>query len=144
MAHFAEIDENSTVIQVIVVSDNDCQDSEQQECEETGIQFCKSLFGEDTKWKQTSYNSFLGKRYDPETNLPIEGEIGFRGNYAGIGYTYNEELDAFLPPQPYPSWILNKETYTWEPPIPYPESEELYIWNEENQEWKTLEESPED
>jgi hypothetical protein len=136
MAHFAQIDENNTVLQVIVVLDEDCKNIQGQECEETGIQFCKSLFGEDTKWKQTSYNTRGGRRYDPKTNLPIEGGTVFRVNYAGIGYTYNEELDAFLPPQPYSSWILNEETYAWEPPIPYPESEELYIWNEENQEWE--------
>ena len=125
MAHFAELDENNVVKRVIVVSNLDIIDVNGDESEEVGIRFCQGLFGPDTKWKQTSYNH------------------KFRCRYAGIGSIYNKEYDVFLFPQPYPSWILNTETYEWDPPIPIPELTEeqieqkyYYEWIEENQEWQ--------
>ena len=124
MAHFAELDENNVVKQVIVVSNNDTHDVNGIENEELGVAFCKRLFGLNTNWKQTSYN----------------GNIRVR--YAGIGYTYNPTLDAFIPPKPYPSWILNPTTANWDPPVPMPERtpEEIaagyyYTWDEPNQNW---------
>lgn len=98
MAHFAQLDENNQVLQVIVVANQDILDENNNESEELGIIFCKSLLGQDTNWKQTSYNN------------------NFRVRFAGIGFTYNEELDAFIKPCPDPSWIFNKETYDWCPP----------------------------
>ena len=91
MAHFAQLDENNVVIQVIVVSDSDTSDVNGIEYEEIGIAFCKKLFGFNTNWKQTSYNDKI------------------RVRYAGIGYSYDENLDAFIPPKPYESWTLNQE-----------------------------------
>jgi hypothetical protein len=117
MAHFAQIDSNNIVLQVIVVGDQDCLDSNGNESESIGIKFCKSLFGQETNWIQTSYNR------------------NFRKNYAGNGYTYNEIRDAFIPPKQYPSWILNEDACTWEPPIPYPDDGNLYFWNEDTQSW---------
>lgn len=102
MAHFAELDENNIVTQVIVVANEDTSDSNGVEVEEIGVAFCKKLLGADTKWKQTSYNSSM------------------RVRYAGIGYSYNEELDAFLPPKLYDSWVLNSETAEWESPLGQP------------------------
>ena len=96
MAHFACLDENNVVTQVIVVSNDDCSDVNGNEVEEIGVAFCKKLLGADTNWKQTSYNNT------------------FRVRYAGISYTYNEELDAFIPPRPFDSWVLNTETADWE------------------------------
>ena len=120
MAHFAQLDENNIVTQVIVVSNENTSDINGVEIEEIGIGFCKKLFGDDTNWKKTSYNN----------------NIRFR--YAGIGYTYREDLDAFIAPQPYPSWSLNSQTTEWEAPIPKPDDENLYVWNEETQSWNLI------
>lgn len=122
MAHFAQLDENNVVTQVIVVSDNDCL-LDGVENETVGILFCKQLFGPNTKWKQTSYNAKIRK------------------NYAGIGYTYRADIDAFVSPQPFASWILNNETAEWGPPISIPadagtgEPPKRYSWNEETTSW---------
>lgn len=121
MAHFAQLDQNNTVLQVIVVSNADTLDTNGNESEESGVVFCKLLFGEDTVWKQTSYN----------------GRI--RGVYAGVGYTYREDLDRFVPPSPYPSWTFNETTYEWDPPIPYPSDGQKYTWDEPQQNWDPLE-----
>jgi hypothetical protein len=125
MAHFCQLDENNIVTQVIVVANEDTSDSNGVEVEEIGVAFCKKLLGADTRWVQTSYNN------------------NFRVRYAGISYTYNEELDAFIPPKPFDSWVLNEETADWESPVgPAPELTEeeretfsFYRWDEENQEW---------
>ena len=121
MAHFAQLDSNNIVLQVIVVGNKDCLDENGNESEFTGIQFCKSLFGEETNWIQTSYNG------------------NFRKNYAGIGYKYEEKLDAFIPPKPFESWILNEETCAWESPVPYLDDGNLYFWNEEEIQWNLSE-----
>ena len=99
MAHFAQLDENNVVTQVIVVSNDDTSDSNGTETESIGVDFCQKLLGADTNWKQTSYNSNM------------------RVRYAGIGYSYNAELDAFVPPQPYASWTLDSETADWVSPL---------------------------
>jgi len=114
MAHFAQI-ENNLVTQVIVVDNNDILDDQGNESEEVGIQFCTDLLGGD--WKQTSYNNNI------------------RYNYAGIGDTYDATRDAFIAPQPHPSWLLDEDTCLWEAPIPYPEDGKLYDWNEATVSW---------
>lgn len=120
MAHFAKIDSNNIVEQVIVVNNEVITDSQGSEVEQLGIDFCKSLYGQDTNWVQTSYNS------------------SFRGVYAGIGFTYDSANDIFYGPQPYPSWSLD-ENYVWQPPVPHPTVEEgstdAYSWNEDAQSW---------
>ena len=131
MAHFCQLDENNIVTQVIVVSNDNCMDANGNEVEEIGIAFCKKLLGEDTIWKKTSYNNNI------------------RVRYAGIGYSYNEELDAFIAPKPFASWILNTETAEWVSPVgPAPTltdaeigGHSYYVWNEEECKWdlKTLE-----
>jgi hypothetical protein len=127
MAHYAQLDQNNNVIQVVVIDTNDTLNSQGIEDEIVGINFCKQLYGSDTIWKRTSYNNNI------------------RVRYAGIGMIYNEELDAFIYPQPYPSWTLNKDTADWEAPIPRPElsKEELdnkfyYEWNEDTKNWILL------
>ena len=125
MAHFCELDENNVVTQVIVVSNEDTSDSNGVEVEEIGVAFCKKLLGADTRWKQTSYNN------------------NFRVRYAGIGYSFSEELNAFIPPRPFDSWELNEETADWESPVgPAPELTEVeiearsfYRWDVEYLEW---------
>jgi hypothetical protein len=114
MAHFAEIGEDNIVLRVIVVSNDDCKDAEGDESEAVGAEFCRNLLG--GTWKQTSYN----------------GNI--RARYAGVGYTYNSALDAYIAPKPYPSWTLNEETTAWEAPVARP-AEGMYSWDEEEQEW---------
>lgn len=118
MAHFAEINSNNEVLRVIVINNQELLDSSGQEQEQIGIDFCKTLFG--GIWIQTSYNS------------------KFRKNYAGIGYTYDIQRDAFIPPKPYPSWILNEDTCLWEAPISYPQDGNTYFWDEENFIWQEL------
>ena len=115
MAHFAEIDDNNIVLRVIVVSNADTSTPDGTEVESIGVAFCQRLFG--GNWKQTSYNGNL------------------RTRYAGIGYTYNETLDAFIPPQPFPSWVLSPKTLDWEAPVPMPTDGEMYSWNETTQSW---------
>jgi hypothetical protein len=105
MAHFAEIDENNIVQQVIVVNNEDCLDSEGNESEAVGISFCQSLFGVETNWVQTSFNS----------------NIRFR--YAGIGMKYDSTNDVFYPQSPYPSWRLDTFTWIWNPPVSLPHDE---------------------
>ena len=115
MAHFAEIDENNVVQRVIVVANKDTADANGNEVESIGVAFCQRLLG--GNWKQTSYNGNLRK------------------NYAGIGYTYNADIDAFVPPKPYPSWVLNNDTAQWEAPVPMPQDGKMYSWDEATQSW---------
>ena len=127
MAHFAKLDENNVVTQVIVVDNKDITDPHTGvEDEILCIAFCKKLLG--GKWVQTSYNSSIRKRY------------------AGVGYSYNAGLDAFVAPKPFESWVLNNETADWESPVgPAPELTEAevaagsrYQWDEENGEWNLV------
>ena len=115
MAHFAEIDDNNVVTRVIVVANKDTADANGNEVESIGVAFCQRLLG--GNWKQTSYNA------------------KFRKNYAGIGYTYDAAIDAFVPPQPYPSWVLNNDTAQWEAPVPMPTDGKMYSWDEATQSW---------
>ena len=117
MAHFAEINADNIVQRVIVVDNNDCKDAEGNESEAVGAAFCNTLLG--GIWKQTSYNGNIRKMY------------------AGLGYSYNRELDIFLPPKPYNSWILNETLGQWDSPVERPEVGEgmVAIWNEESTEW---------
>ena len=121
MAHFAQLDDNNVVIQVIVVGNDQLLDENGQEQEALGVAFCQQLFG--GNWKQTSYNN------------------RFRVRYSGIGFSYNPDLDAFVPPKPYPSWVLNTGTASWDAPEPKPSGELLgrkYTWNEANLRWDDI------
>lgn len=87
-------------------------------------------------WIQTSYNTRGGVHYKPDSNEPSEDQSkALRGNYAGIGYTYDYKNDVFYASQPYPSWTLNKTTWLWEPPIPCPTDDNVYIWDESTLNW---------
>jgi hypothetical protein len=122
MAHFAKLDENNVVLEVNVVNNDDIQNLPFPESEPVGIQFLANWSGGYTNWKQTSYNG------------------NFRKNYAGIGYTYRSDIDAFVPPQPFPSWTLNNENAEWQPPVPYPTQITMYgyMWNEGKQQWEEI------
>ena len=120
MAHFAKI-ENNVVTQVIVVDNKDCADASGVEKEYIGAAFCERLLG--GTWKQTSYNGFIRK------------------NYAGVGYAFDAERDAFIPPKPYNSWLLNEDTCLWEAPVAMPadagtgEPPKRYTWDEATTSW---------
>jgi len=134
MASFSKLNSQNIVLKVESVVNDVIQDSNGIEQESIGIEFLKNLYNEPNSiWKQTSYNTSGG-----EHKL---GGTPFRKNFAGIGYTYDEDKDAFIPPKPYPSWILNETTCLWEPPVVRPEGEEiLYTWNETNQTWDLISE----
>lgn len=120
MAHFAELDQDNIVLQVIVVGNDSINNLPFPESEPVGIAFCQSLLGPSTRWAQTSYNA------------------NFRYNYAGIGYTFDPAPSpngAFIPPKPHPSWLLNTNTFQWEAPVPYPSDGWLYVWDEATQSW---------
>jgi|TARA_R100000455_G_C6209048_1_gene77189 hypothetical protein len=115
MAHFAEIDENNSVQRVIVVHNNELLDENGEEKEALGVAFCKNLLG--GTWLQTSYNKNMRK------------------NFAGIGFTYDIVRDAFIPPKPYDSWVLDEATCLWKSPVAYPSDENYYEWDETNTKW---------
>jgi hypothetical protein len=118
MAHFAQLDENNKVLQVIVVANEELMENG-AESEHKGIAFCKTLLGADTNWVQTSYNATIRK------------------NYAGIDYIYDADNDFFFAPQPYPSWELNADAQ-WEAPVAMPTDApegSYYAWNENDLKW---------
>lgn len=118
MAHFAKLDSNNIVTEVLVVNNAVLLTADNTESEINGKQFLNATFGP-AKWVQTSYNG------------------NFRKQYAGIGYFYHEENDIFVAPQPFDSWSLD-ENFDWQPPTPYPTGGEQYIWNEETLTWDTI------
>ena len=126
MAHFTQLDANNVVTQVIVVANSDTADANGVEKEYIGAAFCEKLFG--GTWKQTSYNGSIRK------------------NYAGVGYSYDSERDAFIPPKPYNSWVLNEDTCLWEAPVAMPEDAgtgeppKRYTWDEATTSWVEIEE----
>jgi len=130
MASFAKIGLNNKVIEVLSVVNEVLHDSNGIEREDIGIDFLTKLTGYPV-WKQTSYNTHGGVHDNGGTPL--------RKNHAGIGYTYDEDRDAFIPKKPFNSWILNETTCLWESPIPYPQDNNKYSWNEQNQSWDLAE-----
>ena len=115
MAHFAEINESNKVVRIAVVANAELLDGNGDEQESLGVTFCSNLFG--GTWKQTSYNASIRK------------------NFAGVGFTFDSSRDAFIPPKPFASWVLNETTCQWEAPIVMPIDEYFYAWNEETTSW---------
>ena len=122
MAHFAKIGLNNKVINVVSVHNNELLDANGVEQEVLGCQFLEGITGW-AVWKQTSYNA------------------NFRKHFAGVGYTYDEDRDAFIAPKPFNSWVLNEETCNWEAPVAKPDEENQYKWSEENQQWEVVDNS---
>ena len=125
MASFAKLGVGNIVLKVEVVS-NDIATSEQ-----AGIDFLNNLYNTRDVWKQTSYNTYAGVHL-------LDG-TPFRKNHAGIGYSYDQTRDAFIPPKPYNSWILNNTTCLWEAPLVKPDDGQIYNWNETTQQWDLIE-----
>jgi hypothetical protein len=130
MASFAKIGLNSKVIEVLSVVNEVLHDSNGIEQEVIGIDFLTKLTGYPV-WKQTSYNTHGG--------IHNNGGTPLRKNHAGIGYTYDEDRDAFIPKKPYNSWILNEDTCLWESPVAKPNDENEYTWNESTLTWDIVE-----
>lgn len=114
MAHFAKVVNN--IVTQVIVAEQDFFDT-----------FIDNSPGD---WIQTSYNTRGG--------IHSNGGIPLRKNFAGIGYSYNKELDAFIPPKEFESWVLNEDTCLWECPVPYPDDDKMYNWNEETQSWEPI------
>lgn len=127
MAHYAFLDENNIVVDVITGRDEDEVVNGISDWEE----YYGNLHG--MRCKRTSYNSYGG--FNRRTLSD-----GFRMNYAGVGFSYDEERDAFIPPHRYPSWVFNEETCLWDPPVEYPDDGLHYHWNEEIVNWEFVEE----
>ncbi len=122
MAHFVKLGKGNIVVQGIVVHNNVAT------TEQAGVDFINNLYGTNDIWKQTSYNTIGG--------VHQLGGTPFRKNFAGVGYTYDQTRDAFIPPRTiYNSWTLNEETCRWEAPVAYPNDENDYKWNESTQQW---------
>jgi len=117
MAHFAQLNDHDIVLTVSVVNNADVDNLPFPASEPVGIAYLQNIFGPETVWKQTSYNG------------------NFRVRYAGIGYAYSVGYDAFIPPQPYPSWLFNATILDWVAPVPYPNDGNVYVWDETTQSW---------
>jgi len=120
MAHFAKLNSDNIVIHVSFVDNWNCVDGNGNELEEIGIAYLKSVHGDDTNWKQTSFSSSIRK------------------NHAGIGFVYDAQKDAFIAPQPYNSWSLNETTCKWEAPTAKPDDGKFYRWDEDTTSWVEL------
>jgi hypothetical protein len=119
MSHFARVIDG--IVQEVIVAEQD---------------FIDTLPNPET-WIQTSYNTRGGVHYNPKTNEPSEDQTkALRKNYAGIGYTYDIQRDAFIAPQPFSSWSLNETSCLWNPPVPYPDDDGNYVWDESTVSWK--------
>ena len=117
MAHFAELDKDNKVLRVIVIDNNATHDEDGIEQEILGIAFCQSMYGKDTKWVQTSYSNAM------------------RNKFAGVGDVFDEKLNAFISPSPFPSWVLDEETLHYVPPVALPIDDNRYLWNETTLSW---------
>ena len=121
MAHFAKLGPGNIILTVEPVSNNIAT------TEQAGIDFLNNLYNTRDVWKQTSYNTVGG--------VHLKGGTPLRKNYAGIGYSYDQTRDAFIPPKPFNSWTLNETTCLWDPPVVYPTDGKRYLWNEETKQW---------
>ena len=130
MAHYVLLNYQNIVTKVCTGKNEDETD--------TNIELVyQHMFGQ--LCKRTSYNTRGGVHYDPETNEPsVNQSKAFRKNYAGIGYTYNESRDAFIPPKPFDSWVLDEQSCLWEAPVEYPDDDQQYTWNEETTSWDLI------
>ena len=127
MAHFAKLGVGNIIERVELVSNNIAT------TEQAGVEFLQNLYSDRAAWKQTSFNTKGGAHKT--------GGTPFRKNFAGIGYTYDQTRDAFIPPKPFESWTLNETTCLWDPPVVKPDDGQNYKWNETNQTWDLVDNS---
>ena len=134
MAHYALIDSENIVVNVFVGRDENDTTG--------GVDNWESYYSDfhHMNCRRTSYNTYGGVHYDPETGEPSDDQSkALRFNYAGIGFTYDAERDAFIPPKPFDSWVINESTCLWAAPVAYPRDGSDYIWNEETASWEPME-----
>ena len=131
MAHFAKIGKGNIVQEVVVVANAVLKDKDNNEQESLGVKFLQELYGSRDIWKQTSYNTRGGKHQ--------LGGKPFRKNFASVGYEYDEDKDAFIPPQKYKSWTLDETSCKWKPPVDHPLDGKTYTWNEQTLNWDEVE-----
>ena len=146
MAHFAKLDDNNVVLNVEVVANKNCLDSNNNESEAVGEAFLQTLHGVTNTFKQTSYNTYGGKHYVDGGGLSENQNKAFRKNYATIGGTYDPSRDAFIGIKPFDSWSLNETTCLWDPPVATPNNKKYInsegvelnyelVWDEDNLRW---------
>jgi hypothetical protein len=125
VSHFAKIDPETNLVTFVTVGRQEDDGREEELIARTG-----------DIYRQTSYNTYGGVHYDPETGEPSEDQSkALRFNYAGIGFTYDADRDAFIPPKPFESWVLDEDTCLWVAPVPYPKDGEAYVWDEDAGDW---------
>ena len=129
MAYFAELDSNNVVTRVLTSHESSNYNPE--------VELKKKY---KSNFKKTSYNTIHGVHYDANRNPSADQSKAFRKNFAGVGFAYDEGRDAFIPPQPFPSWTLDEEKCVWEPPVAMPTDGKRYIWDENAQNWAEVEE----
>lgn len=133
MAYFAELDQYNVVLRTIKVSNTDAPDPAPGVSEPLGLDFIANTLSLPGVWKQTSFNSRGGVHYLPNSWAP-SGQPHLRYNFAEVGFSYDAGLDAFVPPQPFPSWVLNPDTALWDAPVPMP-IEGRWYWDEPSVSW---------
>jgi len=151
MAYFAKINSENIVETIISINNSVITDSNGVEQEQLGVDFINKLYKTNDVWKQTSYNTRGGKYYNFDNTLSLDQSKAFRKNYAGKGFKYDQQKDAFIAPKPFNSWILNEDTCIWEAPVAYPITyiqnrmdglgnpiNDVYKWNETNLSWESL------
>lgn len=142
MAHYAKLDQDNNVTAIVVVDNSNTINSNGNEDENIGINFLTTVTGWPL-WKRTSYNT-RGNKYYNSDNTEGDSSRAYRGNFANIGYTYNEDSDVFISPKPYESWTFNTTTVLWTPPVAYPENTftdgilDPYTWNETSRSWDKM------
>jgi len=137
MAYFAKLNLNNIVEQVISINNSIITDNNKIEQEQLGVDFINQLYKTNDIWKKTSYNTRGGKYFNSDNTLGDQSKA-FRKNYAGIGYNYDSQRDAFILPKPFNSWILNESTCLWESPVAKPDDNNIYTWNEEILNWELI------
>ena len=138
MGNFVKLNNDNFVIQGVSLI-NELFTINNIEIEQIGVDFLNKIYQTNDVWKKTSYNTLGGIHYQADNNTPsLDQSKAFRKNYAGIGYYYDSIRDAFIPPKPFPSWILNEQSCLWQSPITYPNDGKVYTWNEEIGNWEEI------
>ena len=137
MAYFAKLNSENIVEIVISINNAVITDNNGAEQEQLGVDFINQLYKTNDVWKKTSYNTRGGKYFNSDNTLGDQSK-SFRKNYAGIGMIYDSQRDAFIPPKPFNSWILNEQTCLWDAPVARPQDGQIYNWNEQTLSWDLL------
>jgi hypothetical protein len=143
MAHFVRLNDSDVIEQVVAVADAVIDNGAGGEDEALGVTHLKSVYGEATNWKQCSYNTWEGKHHDENGDESADQSKALRGNYPGVGWTYDDSSDVFMAPQPFASWVYNASAFKWEAPTSLDSqlgapTQDIYKWNESSTSWVRL------